>query len=440
VTDAEPACERIVRTAQSQERAPALTAALARRDRPLWQLQAGTAGQGISLGPGTQFRIGSVTKTFTAVLIMQLRDAGELALDDPVYAHLDVPEHGTLTIRSLLTHMSGLQREPDGNIWDAVREPGRDEILAGLARAERVLPPGRRFHYSNLGYALLGHLAAHKAGGSWADVLQDRLLTPLRLADTTVGPRPGRAQGYLVEGFTDHVRPEPEFPIGGLSPAAQLWSTAADMARWALFLADPDPAVLDPATVEEMCQPLTVSDPDLWSVAWGLGLILLPQGDRVIHAGHDGAMPGFLSAVYFRRGAKTAAAVLGSSGQAAGILTVPHQLIATSLDADPPDIEPWVPGEAAPAEYASALGHWWSEGSAFVFFWRDGHLQARAAGAPADRPPAVFEVESADLLRGVSGRETGERLELTRDPAGRVVLMRWATYRVTRDQEVFGQA
>ncbi|MDQ1656517.1 MAG: hypothetical protein QOD41_1600 [Cryptosporangiaceae bacterium] len=437
---ADRACERIVREAQASERIPAVTAAVARGDRDLWQVQAGSAGEGRELTPQTQFRIGSITKTFTAALVMQARDAGALELDDPVSAHLKVPDHGELTIRAMLSHMSGLQREPAGNLWDSLDVPGSGEVLDNLARAEAVLPSGRRFHYSNLAYALLGHLAAAKAGGTWEEVLADRLLNPLGLADTTPAPRAPYAQGYLVEAFTDHARPEPEFPVGGAAPCAQLWSTAADLARWALFLADPDPAVLAPATVDEMCQPAGIPDPDQWVVAWGLGLILAPQGGRIIHAGHDGAMPGFLAGAYFRRGTKVAAAALGSSGQAIGTVGLPHKLIAASLDADPPDADPWVPGEAAPAEYASALGHWWSEGFPFVFSWRSGHLEARAGGAAPDRPPAVFEADPSGVLRSVSGREVGERLELTRDERGRIVFMRWATYRFSRLQESFDPA
>lgn len=431
------ACERIVRELQAQERVPAVTAAVARADRPTWALQVGTAGGETALGERTQFRIGSVTKTFTAALVMQLRDQGMLGLDDPLAVHLDVPAHGDLTIRNLLSHTSGLQREPVGNIWDTLDLPDADGVIADLARAEAVLPPSRRWHYSNLAYVLLGELAARKVGGSWEEAVTDRLLTPLGLTDTTASRRPPYAQGYLVEAYTDRVRAEPEFPMAGAAPAAQLWSTATDMAKWALFLADPDPAVLAPSTVDEMCQPVTVTDPDQWAVGWGLGLILAPQGGRVIHAGHEGAMPGFLAGVYCRRGEKIGAAVLGSSGTAGKTVIAPHALIAASLEQDPHAIEPWIPGEPAPAELASALGRWWSEGSEFVFSWRRGHLEARAADAPRERPPAVFAVEGPDLLRGVSGRETGERLELTRDERGQVVLMRWATYRVTRDQQTF---
>jgi CubicO group peptidase (beta-lactamase class C family) len=431
------ACERIIRELQANDRVPAVSAAVARADRPLWTLQVGTAGGDTELSDRTQFRIGSITKTFTAVLVLQLRDAGLLGLDDPLAAHLDVPAHGDLTIRGMLSHTSGLQREPVGELWDTLRVPPAEEVIADLARAEAVLPPSRRWHYSNLAYALLGQLVARKLGATWAEVLADRLLIPLGLTDTTVDPRRPAAQGYLVEAYTDHVRPEPEFPMGGVAPAAQLWSTASDLARWALFLADPDPRVLAAGTVEEMCQPLTVTDAEQWATGWGLGLILSPQGGRVMHVGHDGAMPGFLAGAYFRRGQRAAAAVLGSSSTAGNVCATPHPLIAASLTEDPPAIEPWRPGEPAPPSLAGALGRWWSEGSEFVFSWRAGHLEARAAGAAADRPPAVFAVEGADRLRVVSGRETGELLELTRDADGRIILMRWATYRVTRDQQTF---
>ncbi len=437
--DAAKACERIVATLQSKERVPAVSAAVARADRPLWTHQIGTAGGDTPLTDETQFRIGSVTKTFTAALVLQLRDQGLLGLEDPLRAHLDVPAHGDLTIRAMLSHTAGLQREPAGNVWDTFDVPDVDQVIADLARAEAVLPPSRRWHYSNLAYALLGQLVARKLGGTWEEVLTDRLLAPLGLTATTVAPRAPFAQGYLVEAYTDHARPEPEFPIAGVGPAAQLWSTASDMARWALFLADPDPAVLAPGTVDEACQPLTVTDPDQWLAGWGLGLILVPQGGRVIHAGHDGAMPGFLAGMYCRRGEKIGAAVLGSSTTASGVCLAPHALLAASLEHDPHAVEPWKPGEPVPDSLASAVGRWWSEGSEFVFSWRDGHLEARGAAAPPERPPAVFAVEGADVLRVVSGREVGERLELTRDAAGTVVQMRWATYRVTRDQQTFDQ-
>ncbi|WP_091090019.1 serine hydrolase domain-containing protein [Micromonospora nigra] len=439
----------MVRRVQADARIPALAAALHRADRPAWGCAVGDSGAGTPLGPDSRFRIGSVTKTFTAVLTLQCRDDGLLDLDDPVGRHLDLPAHGEATVRRLLSHTAGLQREPDGDVWDTLRAPDAQALVADLARAERVLPPGRRFHYSNLGLALLGRLVGELRGGTWAEVLADRVLTPLGLAATTVAPGPTAVTGYLVDAYSDEARPEPPADFGAVGPAAQLWSTAADMARWAAFLADPaalDPAgaVLAPATLDEMRWPATVTDETLWSAGFGLGLILVPQGERVVHVGHDGAMPGFLAAVYGRRGGEgtpgaMGAAVLGSSGTAAELFDLPHRLLAAAVEHDPADVVPWRPGPPAPAEVRGLLGRWWGEGFEYVFSWHDGALRARGAGDPAGKPPAVFAPVPGrpDVYRTVSGREVGELLRLTRDGTGRVVRMHWATYRFTRAQETF---
>jgi CubicO group peptidase (beta-lactamase class C family) len=434
---------RLVRRAQADGRVPALSVALHRGDRPLWTYQVG--GE-----PDRVFRLGSVTKTFTAVLVMQCRDDGLLDLDDPVGRHLDVPRFGEATVRRLLSHTGGVQREPYGDVWDTLRLPDRDRLLAEVGRAEQVLPPGRRYHYSNLGFALLGHLVAGLRGGTWAEVLAERVLVPLGLDSVTPDPGERAITGFLVDAYSDHARPEPATDLAGLAPAAQLWGSAADLSKWAAFLADPaavDPggAVLAAASLDEMRWPLTTTDEALWAAGFGLGLILVPvDGEpRRIDVGHDGAMPGFLAGVYGRRGEGTppacGVAVLGSSGTAGQILELPHALLRATVEHDPAEIAPWVPGEPAPPGLRPVLGRWWSEGSEFVFSWRDGALRARGAGDPPGRPPAVFEQVAGepDVLRGVSGREAGELLRLTRDPAGGVVLMHWATYRFTRDQQTF---
>ncbi|MGH3747077.1 MAG: serine hydrolase domain-containing protein [Micromonosporaceae bacterium] len=438
--------ERLTRRSQAVNRVPAVQVALHRGDRPLWTFQVGASGTATPLDTRTQFRIGSVTKTFTAVMIMQCRDEGLLDLDDPVSAHLNVPKHGELTLRRLLSHTSGLQREPYGDIWDTLETPSEQQALQDLARAERVLPPARRFHYSNLGFGLLGLVAAAKRDGDWAGALSDKILRPLGLADTAPAPSERAAVGYLVDAYSDHARPEPVTDLGAVGAAGQIWSTAGDMARWAAFLADPSAvdekgAVLSPDTLDEMTFPLTVRDERVWGAGFGLGLILIPDQGRVLHVGHDGAMPGFLAGVYGRRGgdapAAVGAAVLGSSGTSAKLLELPRQLIATALEHDPPAIEPWPIGEPPDEAYRSVLGRWWGEGFEHVFSWRSGRLEARGADAPADLPPAVFVPESPDLLRTVSGREAGELLRLTRDATGQVVRMHWATYRFTRNQETF---
>ncbi|WP_319462979.1 serine hydrolase domain-containing protein [Micromonospora sp. RTP1Z1] len=440
---------RMVRQAQAGGRVPAISAALHRADRPLWTCAVGDTGNDTPLGPESVFRIGSVTKTFTSVLVLQCRDEGLLDLDDPIGRHLDLPAHGELTVRRLLSHTAGLQREPHGDVWDSLRAPGVDELLADLAGVERVLPTGRRYHYSNLGMALLGELVARLRGGTWAEVLAERVLAPLGLTATGPTPGAGAATGFLVDAYSDEAHPEPPTDFGAVAPAAQLWSTAPDMARWAAFLADPaalDPAgaVLAPATLDEMRWPLTTTDETLWAAGFGLGLILVPQPQRVLHVGHDGAMPGFLAAVYGRRGGDGTAgamgcAVLGSSGSGVTVFDLPHQLLAAAAEHDPAEVEPWRPGPPAPDHLRGVLGRWWGEGFEYVFSWHDGALRARGADDPVGRPPAVFAPlpDRPDVFRTVAGREVGELLRLTRDECGVVVRMHWATYRFTRAQETF---
>jgi hypothetical protein len=224
------------------------------------------------------------------------------------------------------------------------------------------------------------------------------------------------------------------------------------MARWAAFLAgpeiiDPAGAVLAAGTVDEMRWPLTTTDETLWALGFGLGLILQPQGERVVHVGHDGAMPGFLAGVYGRRGGEgnpgaLGCAVLASSGTAGEATELVHELLRLAVELDPADVQPWQPAAPAPELYRPILGPWWGEGSQHIFSWHDGALQSRIAGASAGQPPSIFRPlpDDPDTLRTVSGRETGELLRLTRDQRGEVVRMHWATYRFTRRQEAFDGA
>jgi CubicO group peptidase (beta-lactamase class C family) len=448
---------RLARLCQNEHRVPALAVAVHRADRPTWTFEVGSSGTDRVLDSATQFRLGSVTKTFTAMLVMQCRDDGLIDLDDRIDAHLHVPAHGDLTIRRLLSHSSGLQREPYGDIWDSGLAPGAGELIGQLDRAERVLANGRRFHYSNLGFSLLGSMVGQVRGGTWAELLADRILVPLGLTSITLDPTERAATGYLVEPYTDHATPEAPMQTNAVAPAGQLWGTATDLARWAGFLADP--AVLDPhgaviasSTVEEMRWPVTPTAEDLWKVGFGLGLMLAPQptvpAERVVHVGHTGSMPGFLAGVFGRRGGAgrpkaLGAAVLGSSGTASALVDLPHALLAAAVEHDPADIEAWTIGSPAPAAYASVVGLWWTEGEPLTFSWRDGQLSCRADDAPAGAPASIFEPINGDLdmLRCVSGSETGERLVLRRDPATGVVdSMSFATYRVSRVQEPFSAA
>jgi CubicO group peptidase (beta-lactamase class C family) len=418
-----------------------VSAAVVRRGEVIWTDVIGLANveDGLEATPDTQYRIGSITKTFTAVAIMQLRDDGRLGLDDPLARHLPEARHGDLTIRRLLAHLSGLQREPVGEIWETLEDPAAEQLVEQLALAELVLPPQVAHHYSNLAYALLGEVVARAAGVAYTEWVDERIIGALELARTTWPSAAPFAQGYFVEPYDDTVRREQHVILRGSVSAGQLWSTTGDLCAWARFLAEGRDGVLARATAEEMWFPQVMWDPDAWTLGWGLGLMLLRRGDRIF-GGHDGAMPGHLAGVYISRKEGTGAAALTNSSAGANMVVLAAELAEAAIEALPAEPDPWQPGEPAPPEFASALGRWWSEGSELVFVWREGKLQARESTPAREWPPAVFEPEGEDVFRTVSGRERGELLRLVRDEHGTVIRMYWATYPLTRTPEVFGSA
>ena len=128
---------RILRAGQVEHRVPSLSAAVYRSGEVVWSEAVGIAdADGAEATPDTQYRIGSISKTFTAASIMLLRDEGKLDLDDPLSAHVPEAHHGGPTIRRLLAHSSGIQREPPGEVWETLDVPAR----AGAPRP----PRGRR--------------------------------------------------------------------------------------------------------------------------------------------------------------------------------------------------------------------------------------------------------------------------------------------------------
>ncbi|MGH8895201.1 MAG: serine hydrolase domain-containing protein, partial [Actinomycetes bacterium] len=344
---------------------------------------------------------------------------------------------GDITLRRMLCHLSGLQREPVGEVWERAEGPDREELLAGLEQAEAVLPPGRRHHYSNLAYALLGEVVSRLRREPWERVVHDKVLAPLGMTATTLRRREPFARGYLTDPYADRLHDEPEFPGNAFAPAAELWSTVDDLGRWASFVAEPDPAVLSPDTVEEMCHPQVVHDLDAWTLAWGLGFMLHRRGERVL-VGHDGAMPGYLAGLAVRRPEKVGGVVLVNTSAAADPGALAVDLVLRVLDDDPDLPEPWRPGPAVPPPVEELLGQWWSEGTAYVFSARDGALEAQPVGAVRSRPPSVFAQEGPDRFRVVSGREQGELLRVVRREDGTVDRLYWATYPVTRDPRPFG--
>jgi CubicO group peptidase (beta-lactamase class C family) len=432
--------DRILGEAQAA-RLPSVAAAVVRRGELVWSGAVGVADAEAEreATPETQYRIGSITKTFTTVAVLQLREEGTLALDDPLERHLPEVGDGRPTLRTLLSHLSGLQREPVGEMWETLESPSVEQLLAQLPQAERVLEPYTRHHYSNLGFALLGEVVARRSGRPYREHVDERILRPLGLSRTTWDPQEPYAQGYFVDPYANVLHREQHPDLAGVSSAGQLWSTTGDLCRWAAFLAEGRDDVLPRAAVERLWFPHGMWDPDAWTLAWGIGLMLYRRGDRIF-GGHGGAMAGHLAGVYVDRKSGIGAAALTNSSAAADMDGLAIRLAEAAIGALPEPPKPWRPQPGPPEELAGALGVWWSEGAEFVFFWEDGALRSRLAAPKREQPPAVFERVGDDLYRTVSGREEGELLRLVRDEQGAVVRMYWATYPFSRTPEVFGAA
>ncbi|WP_252975130.1 serine hydrolase domain-containing protein [Janibacter melonis] len=427
--------------AQRDGRVPGLAAGVARAGQLQWFRGIGTTDleqPDATPDEDTQYAVASNSKTFTAVAVMALRDEGRLDLDDTVDAHVPGSTHERVTIRQLLSHTSGMQREPVGGVFDTMVMPERDELVAGWSQAERVGRPHDRWHYSNLGYSLLGEIVARLDGCEWHEAIQRRILDPLEMRRTSTRGSGRRAKGYYVPPFTDVPLPEPDFDAKALDPAGGLRSTAADLARWGGFVADPVEEVLSPDTMEEMCQPQTMADPRGWTLAWGLGWILQRHEGRT-WVGHTGGWPGSVTGVFTERESATTGVVLMNNTAPVSPSVAAIGLGTRAIELEPVAPDAWVPGTSVPEQLLPLLGHWFSEGSGFVLTVREGALEAQAVGAPKGTPPSVFEPAGEDSYRTVSGRERGERLHVHRDASGGVSHLTWATYRFTREPLAFGQ-
>jgi CubicO group peptidase (beta-lactamase class C family) len=412
-------------TAQVQGRAPSVVATVVRAGRPQWTEGRGSVGGAVPDGD-VQYRIGSITKVFVAVLVLRLRDEGLVGLADPLAAHLPDGPAGQATVGALLAHTAGLAADPPGPWWERTD----DSVRPGLADLPDGHPPGRRFHYSNPGYALLGALVEQVRGEPWGDVLQREVLEPLGMSRTTLRPVPPHPTGWAVHPWADVLLPEPSADTGRMGPAGQLWSTATDLARFAAFLGEGDEPVLHPDTVAEMRTPASPPEAASWDSGYGLGLQLLRRDGRVL-AGHTGSMPGFVATVWVSPEDDVAAVVLANLTAGLPVGALAADLLHTVAEREPRIPPPWQPLTAVDPELLDLAGPWYKGPAPFVLRpLADGVLELTPLSGTARgtrmRPTAGGEWE------GLNGYFAGERLRLVRDAAGAVSHLDLGSYIFTR--------
>lgn len=275
----------------------------------------------------TLFEIGSVTKTFTGLLLADAIERGAVQATDPIQPYLpdsvDVPTHasGPITLAHLATHRSGLPRLPTNFSASALARPSDPyanysvrDLYAFLDGYVPPHPPGAAYAYSNLGMGLLGHLLARRADTSFAALVQMRIAAPLGLADTRVTLMPDQ-QARFAQGHNESGAPTSPWRIPALGGAGALRSTAADMLTYLrAHLTAPDSTALGRALRRAMTP---LADADLNAERFantriGYGWHVTPRGDATL-IWHNGGTGGFSSFVGFNREAGVGVVILANA-------------------------------------------------------------------------------------------------------------------------------
>jgi D-alanyl-D-alanine-carboxypeptidase/D-alanyl-D-alanine-endopeptidase len=249
-------------------------------------------------GPRTIFEIGSLTKVFTALLLADMAERGEVRLSETAARYLPGGT-GPVTLADLATHTSGLPRLPPGLWWSALghlRDPyaGYSEarLIRAAGRSLRASSRPNAYAYSNYGYGLLGYLLGQAAGSSYQALVTERICAPLGLADTTFEVPPA-ARDRMAQGYA-RGQAVPGWHLGALAAAGGLHSTAADLATLLrVCLAGPAGTPLD-AAIRETVRPRA----DIPSGQIGLAWHLSVRGDREL-IWHNGMTGGYSAMIAF---------------------------------------------------------------------------------------------------------------------------------------------
>lgn len=306
--------------------------------------------------PQLIYRIGSVSKQFTAALVLQLVEQSVLDVDAAISTYLPDyprPQGDQITLRMLLSHTSGIPNYTALPIYlEAMLEAEPPEaFMAKFTALPLEFEPGSTFRYSNSGYYVLGVILERVTGKDLPTLLRTRLFEPLKLNDTRYdGPQitgERRAKGYTWD--EDRHTPEQGVDPSKIFAAGMLRSTAHDLLQWTLALHAGTP-FRDPETRRAMTELPSGKDSNY---QFGLGLVTLDLADeKLVGVGHGGGLEGFQSSLLHLPAKKLTVVVLCNSGEDVGVLA--DALVATAVGA-PPD-PPLIPLSREFARLTKAKG------------------------------------------------------------------------------------
>jgi CubicO group peptidase (beta-lactamase class C family) len=298
-------------------------------------------------GSDTVYRIGSITKMITALMLEQLVEAGKVNLSDPVEKYFPqvnsvlgrFPNAPPITLVQLATHTSGLGREPDDTATYVTGPVAGWEktLIAALPHTHYILEPGTRFSYSNIGYAILGAALSRAAGESYVEYVSKHIFQPLGMTHTVLEWNPQMlaplSKGYQLMGPTevDSVTPQREHETGrGYKvPNGAIYTTVGDLARFASFLLaqGPESVLKSSSLARFQVQSAVPADIDL-TQGYGIGF-QVERRENYVAFGHGGAVAGYTAELLMNRKAGVGVIVLSNgaanptsiSGRALDILS-----------------------------------------------------------------------------------------------------------------------
>jgi len=300
--------------------------------------------------PSTMYSICSISKLFTSISLMRLRDQGRVSLRDPVEKHLEwfdlrqqFSELGPVTIEGILTHSSGLPREADAPYWSGPEYPfpTHEQIVEGLDNQEMLYPARTHFQYSNLGLSLAGEIVMAASGVPWRDYVEEHILGPLGMEDTTTEHLDELRGGQLATGYSAKRRDGsraviPPYQVRGIGPAAGMLSTVEDLASFASWqfrvLEGAHEGILDRNTLREMYR-VHWQEPD-GDTSWGLGFSISKRDGKTF-VGHGGSCPGYESNLTIRPQDKIATTFMtnGRRVSASGFARRAYDIMAPAIKA-----------------------------------------------------------------------------------------------------------
>lgn len=424
------------------DKLPGITLAVIDDQEVMWSGAFGKASieDDVASSTRTLGSICSISKLFTAVAIMKLYDEGKIRLDDNIEDLLpwfnlqqQYKDSGPITVRSLMTHSSGLPREALAPYWTGpdFPFPSQEEVKEGLSNQETLYPASTYSQYSNLGLTLLGEIVEEVSGMTYDEYINKQILEPLGMSSTKTYMPEDLYGSDLAIGYSSLTREGERkkvqlFQADGIRAAAGYSSNVEDLGKFASWQF----RVLD-STITEVLKPSTLrnmhnvhwTDPG-WNTTWGLGFAVYKGSDGNKWVAHGGSCPGYRSTLQINPKKKKAyVAMINSSGTNPGKYTSGIRSIidkvktgkATVSESDTVEI----------ADFSDYEGYyssqpWWGE--TYVSTWEDKLVRL---DLPTDDPGnsmTFFKHIEGDTFRRIrKDDELGEALIFHRDENGQVV-------------------